>query len=192
MGGVFVSRCIKQRGSSLIEVLVAFCIFSVGILGTFSLQISAKRINSDAAQHSIATALARDIFARMRVNAGALDAYVVDALGVEELQAVSECRDASCSHRQRAERDIYEWSESLSGGRERVAIGGHDIGSGGLVDAKACIKNDAGIVSVSISWRSLGAAIGAGSEPCGERISPEKNSGTKFSALTMTSYVTQP
>jgi type IV pilus assembly protein PilV len=181
-----------QRGVALIEVLVAFAVFSVGILGTFSMQIAAKRINNNAAQQSIATALARDILARMRVNSGALDAYVVDDIGVEEPEAAGDCISDVCSNLQMAGRDIYEWSESLSGEQEHVVIDGHDIASAGLVDARACIKNDAGIVSVSISWRNSNGVIGVSKAPCGVRVPAENSSDEKFSALIMTSYVVQP
>ena len=181
-----------HRGVALIEVLVAFAIFSVGVLGTFSMQIAAKRVNNDAAQQSIATALARDILARIRANSGALDAYVVDDIGVEEPLAVGDCSSDACSNLLLAGRDIYEWSESLSGEQERVVIDGYDIASAGLVDPLACIKNDVGIVSVSISWRSLNGVIGATTTPCGERVSTEKFSDEKFSTLTLTSYVVQP
>ncbi|MFT5709773.1 MAG: type IV pilus assembly protein PilV [Halioglobus sp.] len=174
---------------ALIEVLVAFGIFSVGVLGTFSMQIAAKRTNYDAAQQSTATALARDILARVRANPDVLDAYVVDDIGVEAPQAVGDCISDACSNLQLAQRDIYEWSESLSGEQERVVIEGRDIASGGLVDARACIKNEAGIVSVTISWRSLNGAIGASAAPCRERVSADEFSDEKFSALTMASFV---
>lgn len=181
-----------QGGIALIEVLVAFGIFSVGVLGTFSLQIAAKRTNYAAAQQSIATALTRDILARIRANSDALDSYVVDDIGGEAPQAVGDCTSATCSNLQLAERDIYEWSESLSGEHDRVVIEGRDIASGGLVDARACIKNEAGIVSVTISWRSLNGAIGASTAPCGARVSAEEFSDDTFSALTMASFVARP
>ena len=182
----------RQKGVALIEVLVAFAVFSVGILGTFSMQIAAKRVNNDAAQQSVATALTRDIFARMRVNSSALDAYVVDDTGDEIEQDVDDCSSSVCSKLQMAARDIYEWTESLNGEQEHVLIDGNDIASAGLVDARACIKNDAGIVSVSISWRSLNGVIGASTDPCEVRVLAENSPDEKFSALTMTSYVVQP
>jgi type IV pilus assembly protein PilV len=182
----------RQKGVALIEVLVAFGIFSVGVLGTFSMQIAAKRTNYDAAQQSTATAMARDILARVRANSNVLDAYVVEDIGVEAAQDVGDCKSSACSNLQLAQRDIYEWSESLGGELEHVVIEGDDIASAGLVDAIACIKNDAGIVSVSISWRSLNGVIGASTAPCGLRVPAENSSDENFSALTMTSYVVQP
>jgi type IV pilus assembly protein PilV len=182
----------RYKGVALIEVLVAFAVFSVGILGTFSMQIVAKKVNNDAAQQSIATALARDILARMRVNSSVLDAYVVDDLGREETQVVADCNTSLCSGLQIAKRDIYEWSVQLNGEQEHVVIDGRDIASAGLVDARACITNDTGIVSVSISWKNSNGTVGASETKCGERTLAEEPTEEKFSALTMASYMVQP
>lgn len=189
---MFMNMRITQGGMALVEVLVAFVIFSVGVLGTFSLQIAAKRTNYDAAQQSTATALARDILARIRANSAVLDSYVMDDIGVAAPEAVGDCTSDTCSNLQLAERDIYEWSESLNGEYERTVIEGRDIASGGLVDARACIKNEAGIVSVTISWRSLNGAIGPSTALCREGFSIEEFSGEKFSSLTMASFVARP
>ena len=128
----------------------------------------------------------------MRANSGALEAYSVDDIGVEEPEAVGDCDSDICSSVEMAARDIYQWSESLSGQHERVVIDGHDIATAGLVDARACIGNDAGLVSVSISWKSLSGGVGASTAPCGERIIVEDSSGETFKALTMSSYMVQP
>ena len=182
----------RHNGVALIEVLVAFVVFSVGVLGTFSMQVVAKRINNDAAQQSIATALASDILARMRVNSKVLDAYVVDDIGGEEIPVVDDCSKAICSNLQIAERDIYEWSELLNGEQERVVVAGRDTARGGLLDARGCIENDDGIVSIRISWKSANGSIGASETSCGERILAGIPSEETLSALTMTSYMVQP
>ena len=183
---------IRHKGVALIEVLVAFAVFSAGILGTFSMQIVAKKMNNDAAQQSIATALAHDILARMRVNSSVLDAYVVDDVGAEETQVVADCSANLCSGLQIAQRDIYEWGVLLNGEQEHVVIDGREIASAGLVDPRACITNDTGIVTVSISWKNSNGTVGASEAKCGERALAEGSSEEKFSALTMTSYMVQP
>ena len=183
---------IIHRGAALIEVLLAFAVFSVGILGTFSMQIAAKKVINDAAQQSIATSLARDVLARMRANPSALGSYVVDDIGGEELQYVDECGLDVCSNVQMARRDIYEWSELLIGEQEQVVIDGQDVATGGLVDAQACVKNDDGIVRVSISWRNSNGVIGVSELPCGERVLTDYSPDEKFSALSMASYMVVP
>lgn len=79
-------RCANNRhcrGFTLIEVLVALVILSIGILGLASLQTVSLNFNAVANQTSQATALAYDMADRMRANlpaarAGAYDIAVQD------------------------------------------------------------------------------------------------------------------
>ena len=57
-----------SRGMSLVEVLVALVVVSVGALSATSLQIVTKRSNRDAAQRLEATHLASTLVERMRAN----------------------------------------------------------------------------------------------------------------------------
>jgi type IV pilus assembly protein PilV len=58
----------RQRGATLIEVLVTFVILAVGILGLAGLQARALSYNQSALYRSQATALTDDILDRMRAN----------------------------------------------------------------------------------------------------------------------------
>jgi type IV pilus assembly protein PilV len=58
----------RARGFTLVEVLVALVILSIGLLGIASLQLSSLRWNQGAAARSQATLLAYDIVDRMRAN----------------------------------------------------------------------------------------------------------------------------
>jgi type IV pilus assembly protein PilV len=58
----------RIRGMSLIEVLVAMVVVSLGALSATSLQIIAKRTNRDAAQRLEATHVASTLIERMRAN----------------------------------------------------------------------------------------------------------------------------
>ena len=57
-----------QIGFSLIEVLVALLVLSIGLLGLAALQAQGLRFNHDAYVRSQATNLAYDIVDRMRAN----------------------------------------------------------------------------------------------------------------------------
>jgi type IV pilus assembly protein PilV len=72
-----------QRGTTLIETLVALVVLSVGLLGIAALQMTSLRNNRGANFRSQAQVLAYDIADRMRANRNAAlaNAYVV-ALGV--------------------------------------------------------------------------------------------------------------
>jgi type IV pilus assembly protein PilV len=61
------SAC-HERGFSLIEVLVALVVLSVGLLGLAALQSTATQFNASAYTRSQATLLAYDIADRIRAN----------------------------------------------------------------------------------------------------------------------------
>lgn len=58
----------RARGFTLVEVLIALIVLSIGLLGIASLQLSSLRWNHGASMRSQATLLAYDIVDRMRVN----------------------------------------------------------------------------------------------------------------------------
>jgi type IV pilus assembly protein PilV len=62
------TRARHERGFSLIEVLVALVVLSVGLLGLAALQSTAAQFNASAYTRSQATILAYDIADRIRAN----------------------------------------------------------------------------------------------------------------------------
>jgi type IV pilus assembly protein PilV len=58
----------RQTGFSMIEVLVALLVLSIGLLGLAMLQVQGMKFNSDAYFRTQATILAYDIIDRMRAN----------------------------------------------------------------------------------------------------------------------------
>ena len=69
----------RQQGFTLLEVLIALLILSIGLLGLAALQTTSLRSNQMASMRTTATQLAYDISDRMRANpAGvAADEYVL-------------------------------------------------------------------------------------------------------------------
>lgn len=61
-------RSVAQRGFSLVEVLVAVLVFSLGVLGLMRLQATAVRMSTDARQRAEASFLADQLFARMLIS----------------------------------------------------------------------------------------------------------------------------
>lgn len=58
----------KQRGFSLIEILVTVLVLSIGLLGVVALQLNGLKQNQNALQLTEATLLAYEIVDRMRAN----------------------------------------------------------------------------------------------------------------------------
>ena len=64
----------RESGFSLIEVLVALLVLSIGLLGLAMLQIQGLRFTTDSYQRTQATLLAYDLMDRMRANKVGADA----------------------------------------------------------------------------------------------------------------------
>jgi len=71
----FISNYGKARGFSLLEVLIAILILSIGLLGLASLQSNGMRFNHTAYLRSQATVLSYDIIDAMRANQVQADNY---------------------------------------------------------------------------------------------------------------------
>lgn len=61
-------NCAREGGFSLVEVLVALLVLSIGLLGLAGLQAGSVRANHGAYLRSQATALGYDMLDRMRAN----------------------------------------------------------------------------------------------------------------------------
>lgn len=102
-----ISPC--QRGATLIEVLVAMLILSVGLLGLAGMQMTALKSNQSAYYRSQATVLAQDIIDRMRANrTEALNGVYDTALKNET------CNPKITPSGTLAQKDVAEWLNSLS------------------------------------------------------------------------------
>jgi type IV pilus assembly protein PilV len=109
-----VSRCphLSRRagGFSLLEVLVALLVLSIGLLGLASLQAMTSRFNYDAYLRSQATSLAYDIAERMRANRDQALAGSYDIADFPSTAPVC----GSVSGSTVAARDISGWQSALA------------------------------------------------------------------------------
>lgn len=102
----------KDRGFSLIEVLITVIILAVGLLGIAGLQAMGLRFNQSALLRTQATQLAYDMADRMRTNAQGFSAGNYD---LPASTAVADCESTTgCTPAQMATNDMFEWSSVLS------------------------------------------------------------------------------
>lgn len=98
----------RTSGFSLIEVLIAMVVFSVGLLGVAGLQISGLRANHNSALRTQTTYLAYDMADRMRANIQAVNDGSFDSLSGDP--GDPGCVDSDCTPALMAQTDLHEWN----------------------------------------------------------------------------------
>lgn len=68
---VLAAACQRSRGLTLVEILIALVILSIGLLGLAGLQTASLKFNSSAYYRTQATALAYGMADRLRANRAA-------------------------------------------------------------------------------------------------------------------------
>lgn len=108
----------RQEGVSLVEVLVAIVVLSIGLLGLAGLQASGMRVGQSSIHRSQAAQLAYDMVDRLRVNFPNASAY---NLALNEPPPTTDTIAA---------RDLRDWRRrllSLPGGTGLVAVDGTEV-----------------------------------------------------------------
>ena len=142
-------RKARQGGFSMLELLVALLVTSVGVLGIAGLTTLNAQHRRSAAAHAEAVRLAEDIIERIRANPAGLQAgsYAVsgDAVGG------SDCHAGQCAAAEMAAFDLAQW---------RCALGASttDQDCRGPLHATGTVATDisAGSVRITIQWRDQG------------------------------------
>jgi type IV pilus assembly protein PilV len=134
----------RQRGMTLVEVLVALVIFGLGMLGAGALLLSSMRSNQYSATASVGIALARDYGDLMQMipakiagtQAGATSTFTIDTASTSSTPPSPDCIASTCTATQLIARSIWEWSKrvqaELPGGRAVVCKDSEPKESSGL------------------------------------------------------------
>ncbi len=100
----------RQGGFSLIEVLVAVLIVSVGVLGVAGLQLLSLQNNTSAMYRTQAIQSAYDIMDRARANRGEDYSIAIDA----NPPNAPNCMTQNCNPGQMRNFDLAAWREALA------------------------------------------------------------------------------
>jgi len=106
-----------SRGFTLLEVMVALVVMSVGLLSLAGMQVIGLRTNHSAYMRTQATIQSYDIIDRMRANIiGVRDGYydkptVAGSDGIEHTACES---TTGCSTQHMAEHDLFKWNQAIA------------------------------------------------------------------------------
>jgi type IV pilus assembly protein PilV len=172
----------RQRGFSLIEVLVAVFVLSVAMLGIAGLQVISKRTNFETVQRITATLLTQELLERIRANDAQLTVYTnagagrTITLSAGDGISATDCAGASCDAATLAMYDLYEFSQALAG----VAEASGAANTGGLVSPTVCLTGPAtapGYVTVALAWRGMARLSNPTINACGSGSGRYDDSG---------------
>ena len=104
-----------QSGFTLLEVMIALVIFSIGLLGLSGLQAISLQNNQVAYSRTVATMLAYDMADRIRNNrTGTYSTAAIPAA------APTSCVTSSCLPAAMAAHDLWEWEQSLNAAQSNL------------------------------------------------------------------------
>lgn len=101
----------RQRGLSLIEVMMALLIFSIGMIGAAGLLVMSTRSNQSAYLRTQVTFLAKGMADRMRANPQGVWGNNYDATYPNS--TTQDCSTSGCTAIQLANHDQGAWSSQL-------------------------------------------------------------------------------
>jgi type IV pilus assembly protein PilV len=113
----------RQRGVTIVEMLVSFVVLSIGMLGIAGLFAVTLRTSGIAIQRVVAVGLASDIADRIRANRRAGEAYALDPVAADD-KCVGES-SVTCSPEEMAKEDVWLWRQQIA----QAFPGGNAAGS---------------------------------------------------------------
>lgn len=147
----------RQKGFSLIEVLISMLIFLMGIVGIVGLQGQAIRVTHDSFQRSQATWMAHEMIERMKVNPRGIPLQRTLSAAISSNVAMicpsfpaPDCVARSCH---RIDMATYDISNLLC---ENTIINPQMI-----ISCTPVTCDPGALVTVNVSWDSRGSVGGA-------------------------------
>lgn len=162
----------RERGTSLIEVLVTIIIIAFGLLGLAGLQVKIQNAEMESYQRAQGLLLMGDMVERITANRANAATYVsADVFGTGDSQPAS-CTALAAG----SARDQCEWSNQLKGSAEKS--GSASIGA--MIGARGCILQiqapdttagvcAPGIYEIQVAWQGMNETV-ASTKTCGQGL----------------------
>jgi type IV pilus assembly protein PilV len=143
----------RMRGVSIVEVLVALVIISVGMLGIAGLYLSSLQASRSANLRLQAVNLATDMADHIRANKRGMANYKATA---SDKGTSHDCTKAVCNPKDLAENDIYLWKLAISAALPANANGTLTYTDVAVVDPK---RPPPDYCEILVTWREAGADV---------------------------------
>lgn len=152
----------RSRGVTMLEVLIAIVILTIGLLGVAGMQAQMQNAEVEAYQRAQAIVLLQDMVDRINSNRRNAASYVtVEPLGTD---SVIDCTAPATV----AARDQCTWDAALRGAAETA--GGVQLGA--MNGARGCISNPVAVmprqVVVAVAWQGVSPTAVPGGTDCGK------------------------
>lgn len=104
----------RLRGFSLMEVLVALLVLSIGLLGLAALQTTGLKFNHQSYERTQATLQAYDIFDSIRANKNnnSVTNTTFDSVALNAQPGTTNCASVTCTDNEMAQYNIRQWNIS--------------------------------------------------------------------------------
>jgi type IV pilus assembly protein PilV len=156
----------RERGFTLLEVLISLVILVFGVLGLVGLQARAQVATFESYQRGQALILVQDMADRIATNRGSAGCYQITTditNGTPSLgtgySGTPTCTAAvgTATTRAIADADLQAWNNALRGAAETA---GTDK-VGGVVGARGCVSYDLPTNSyrVAVAWQGMAATV---------------------------------
>ncbi len=156
----------RPAGYSLVEVLVALLVLSIGLLGLGFLQAQGMRFNTESYMRTQATAIAYDILDRMRLNPDAVltGGYDVptSSAAASALSAYKDCKaggcacaTSSCTTSTLATHDLGIWLESQAGDRANGLPPALTVDTNNYSTITRSVASNVTTMTVTMRWVEL-------------------------------------
>jgi len=142
-----------ERGFTLIEVMIAVFILTVGLMAMGAVQMVSMRSGGDSFMRTQASIAASDMADRMRANITGVNAGNYAAVAGPPVNPGFNCIAATCTAAQIAQLDAFQWLNSLTANR-------------GLARATGTVACPGGGVTCTITVMWDGRHNGAAGQGC--------------------------
>ena len=152
----------RMHGVTMLEVLVAIFILTIGLLGTAGMQSHMQTTQVEAYQRAQAIVLLQDMVDRVNANRKDVANYVAADLGL----SAQDCTVPTTV----AGKDLCDWNNALFGAAEMK--GTQTLGA--MTGARGCITNPVTTmprqIVVAVVWQGLRPTVAPGGTACGQNL----------------------